>query len=493
MSDAPLSEQRLNALLRQVDWRFLLHNRDVPTCLDLRKSGATEAPALVTRPAGQAERADLVVLGFPTRRGLESAREALGPGGELVCLWRAPRPAGVRRARARLSRAGFADVGFYRQGPNPGESELWLPLGAPGVAARVLAERPPHSRRQAILRRGWRALAPVCAVARLPGGEAGDEGLPAPKAWALLTGGAESDAKVVGLPFSDEGTEPDVVAKFARVAKADAALEREAAVLRELERERPRLSGVPRIRASGRRAGQVAIVQDAVRGRALNTAMSAEGFAVAAPRVGNWLAALAGEPTPQPAASWSARLLDAPLDELEGDFSRLVPPGLPGRARKALASLGDLPLVCEHRDFGPWNIVIGENGEPAAIDWEDAEPQGLPGLDLIYFLASAAFSIDGVPSGPGRIERARDSHARLLDPGTALGRVTGECVAEYRARLGISEEDFRRLRLLCWIVQSLIACRRLSGEAGDADPAASDADLFIHLAEDELQALESSP
>lgn len=478
-----------NELLRQVDWRFLLRQREAPRTLDLTGGSLAEALRLVGPAASRSDAdVDLVVMGFPARQQLETAQRALRPGGAVVCLWKAPRPGRVRRARARLKQAGLVDVGLYRTGPQPGETELWLPLGAAEVVDRVLAERPPRSPREAIERRAWRALAPVCAVARLPGEDDNSEdGLPDPDAWVLLTGGAESDAKVVGLPFSEAEAKPGVVTKFARVAKSDAALEREATVLRELERERPGLAGVPRLRASGRRAGQVAIVQDAVEGKALNATMNPAQFAAVTPNVTQWLIALAGESAPQPPSAWARRLVDEPLDELERDFAELTPTGFAGRARRELANLGGLPLVCEHRDFGPWNVVIGADGSPAAIDWEDAEPSGLPGLDLIYFLASCAFAIE---STGGDVDSARESNRWLLDPETELGRVAAACVAEYRAALGIGENDFRRLRLLCWVVQALIACRRLAGATRDRVPAAADADLFLRLADDELHTLE---
>jgi hypothetical protein len=478
-----------NELLRQVDWRFLLNQREAPRTLDLTGGSLAEALKLVGPAAGRSDaEADLVVMGFPARRQLEIALRVLRPGGAVACLWRAPRPGRVRRARARLRQAGLAGVSFYRTGPQPGETELWLPLGAGGIAERVLAERPPRARREAIERRAWRALAPVYAIARLPGGpEGNDDGLPDPDAWVLLTGGAESDAKVVGLPFSGGEAEPGVVAKFARIAKSGQSLEREATVLRELERERPGLAGIPRLRSSGRRAGQVAIVQDAISGKALNAAINPAEFATVAPSVTGWLIALAGEPKPQPPATWMQRLVDEPLTEIERDFAELAPAGFAKRARGALAGLGDLTLVCEHRDFGPWNVVLGADGAPAAIDWEDAEPSGLPSLDLVYFVASCAFAIEGTG---GDVNGARESNRRLLDPATELGEVAAACIAEYRAALGIGESDFRRLRLLCWVVQALIACRRLIGTAPGSVPAAADADLFLHLADDELQILE---
>lgn len=482
----------LNDLLRRVDWRFLLSQREAPRTLDLTDGLLGEALQLVGPVANRSDvEVDLVVMGIPKQRQLDTARRALRPGGAVVCLWEAPRPGRVRRARARLRRAGLTDIRFYRTGPQPGETEVWLPLDAPEIVARIFAERPPHSRREAIERRAWRALAPVCAIARLPGeDEVPDDGLPDPDAWVLLTGGAESDAKVVGLPFSGAHANPSVVAKFARIAKADSALEREATILRDLERERPGLAGIPQLRGSGRRAGQVAILQDAVNGKALNATMNAAVFAATAPAVTRWLLALVGEPAPQPPSAWAQRLVHEPLEELERDFAELAPADFAERARQALSRLGDLPLVCEHRDFGPWNIVIARNGTPAVIDWEDAEPKGLPSLDLVYFLFSAAFAIDGAGDAADRVERARESNRRLLDPGTELGGIAAACVEDYRTALKIGEDDFRRLRLLCWIVQMLIAYRRLSQKEAGPVAAASDGDLFLGLAEDELQAIE---
>jgi phosphotransferase family enzyme len=495
---SPQGEAHLNALLRQLDWRFLLRGARAPRFRDLSGGKQAEALALIGEEASEAGNADLVVLGFPTRRRLERARGALAAGGEIACIWRAPRPGGAKRARRRLRRAGFADVRLYRPGPGPGTPpELWLPLDAPAARERTLAERPPRSRRDALRRRAWQRFGPVHALARLAGEGSGADPdsseLPEPAAWVLLTSGAESDAKVVGFPHHEGEESGAVIAKFARVAKADLALEREAEHLAALERERPQLGGVPRLRAQGRRAGRLAIVQDAVRGRSLNANMNADTFASTAPAVTHWLADLAGGTSPEPASTWAERLVLAPLEELERDCGDRLPAGFTVRARQALGNLGELPLVWEHRDFGPWNLAINAEGGLAAIDWEDAEPRGLPGLDLAYFLTSAALAAEGVSDPGQRLERARQCNARLLDPGTELGGVATTCVSEYCARLGLGNDDFARLRLLCWIVQSLIACRRLtSGSERDHAAAAADAALFLSLATDALQAIEGS-
>ncbi len=72
-----------------------------------------------------------------------------------------------------------------------------------------------------------------------------------------------------------------------------------------------------------------------------------------------------------------------------------------------------------------------------------------------------------------------------------MGAIASRCIERYCDAVGIDRDEFPRLRLLCWIVQSLIALRRLpKGEAGSV-PAASDAELFLALAEDELRHLEA--
>jgi hypothetical protein len=503
MSSAPphrsLPEQRLNELLRRVDWRFLLRQREAPRLLDLAGGPTAEALRLVGEAAPRAaQAADLVVLGFPGRKELRIARESLRPGGELVCLWQRPRALGVRRARARLHRAGFADARFYWPGPDPSrDPEFWLPIEAPAAIEQVLSQRPPHSRKDAALRLAWRAaaqagtVAPICAVASLggsAGGPADDEidgTLPDPEPWLLLSGGSESDNKVVGLPFPDGRPAPGLVAKFGRVPKADLALDREAELLRRLRGERGDLAGVPWVRASGRRAGGRAIVQEAMQGQTLDKALSRSTYPTVAAQMTDWIASLAGEPRPEPSSAWSERLIADPLNELERDFGDRIPAGLPERARRALGELGDLPLVWEHRDLGPWNVAIGDSGAPGVIDWEDAEPRGLPCLDLVYFLASSALLVEGALDDTGDVERILAGYRRLLDPGAETGRVFSACLDEYRAPLGIAADDLRRLRLLCWIVQSLIANRRLApGAPGD---------YFIHLAEDELRQLGGAP
>jgi glycosyltransferase involved in cell wall biosynthesis len=427
-----LPESRRNPLLRQRDWRFLL------------------------------------------------------PDAELLAHWRWPRPGGMRRARRRAEAAGYTDVRGYWAGPLPHRPpQFWLPVESEEATDYLLASRAPRSAAGSILRHLWSALrsagllAPIYVVGRRPGGP--DEGaipLSASCPLLLLTTGHRSINKAVGLAFEPEATQPAKAVKFARVAEAEPGLEREAAVLRQLREERPGLAGAPRLVGEGARNGHLAVVQEAVAGQSLLDALSRENFEDVAMRVTRLLIELAGSGGSAPRADWRQRLVAEPLDWFERHF------GAVAGAEALLDGLADLPEACEHRDCSPWNVLITPAGEPVLLDWESAEPEGLPGPDLVYFLANCAFVLDkALERG-----RTRESYARLLDPGTPHGRVAARAIGEYRDALGVSEDDFRRLRLLTWVVHSRSDYRHLELESRSR-PSAEElrGSNFFGLVEEELR------
>jgi hypothetical protein len=429
---------------------------------------------------------------------LTSALNAVRPGGEIVCVWRLPRPLATSRAAARLRRAGLTDVRILWAGPVPHRTpQFWLSLDSPEALSHLLDQRPAKSTRQAALRPLWRAcaraglLAPLCAIGRVSGGEGEppqdgiEAAFPAAGGQLLLTGGHRSINKVVGLPFATGAGELSGVAKFSRVPAADAALEREAAALRTIERDRPGIPGVPRLLAEGRRAGRRALAESAVHGQPLISSLSPESFGELAGLVGDWLAGLTGGQR-RPRDEWWPGLVGGPLARFERNFGDVLPADSLATLRRLLGEIGDLPEACEHRDCSPWNVVLDEHGAPGLLDWESAEPRGLPGLDLAYFLANCAFVLeDALESG-----RTRESYARLLDLTTPYGEVAASRIAEYCDRLGLAAEDFVRLRLLAWVVHSASDHNHL--EMAAAGPPSHEAlrdATFLGLIEAELETL----
>jgi hypothetical protein len=466
-----LPEEQRNALLRRNDWRFLLRSEKSPSA------------------------AEPLRIGFPSRRALAGAQRSLVAGGELLCSWRVPRLRGTQRARRRLGQAGFTDLRVLWPGPLPHRlPQFWLPPDSSAAIDHLLAGRPAGSRLQKALRPLWRLaarlglLAPVFVLARAPGGtpdrlkqDSLAPYLSPGSPCLLLTGGRRSINKVVALSFSPDETRPTAVVKFARLPEADRALEREAAALEAVERSHPGLDGVPRLLARGRRAGGRALAESAIYGEPLIGALSPQSFEPLARRVTEWLIDLAEGSAPA-TGDWRERLLDGPLAEFERNFGEVASPGTVRAIRTLFDQLDGLPQVCEHRDCSPWNVILCESA-PALLDWESAEPRGLPGLDLAYFLANAAFVLEGaLESG-----RTREAYARLLDPATPPGAVAARCRDEYCARLGLSPQTYVCLRVLCWIVHSRSDYRHLEIEAaGPPRPERLRDSAYLGLLEEDL-------
>jgi glycosyltransferase involved in cell wall biosynthesis len=394
------------------------------------------------------------------------------PGAELVAKQRLPLPGGARRARRRAEAAGCADVRVYWPGPLPHRPpQFWLPMESAEAAAHLLAERHAGSFAEKALQSLWRLaraagmLAPLYVVGQRPGADDADDlQLPSSLPLLLLTGGHRSINKVVGLAFEKGVEKPTAAVKFARVVEAEPGLAREAEVLSRLGEERPGLQGVPTFLGKGHRSGRLAVVEGAVEGRSLLDLLAPQNFEEVAMQVTRLLVNLAQQERGR--GDWRRRLVEEPLAEFERNFGGVVATGSVPALHSILDDLGELPSVPEHRDCSPWNVVLTPDGEPALLDWESAEPDGLPGMDLVYFLANCAFVLDGaLESG-----RTRETYAKLLDPHTEYGRIAQRARHEYTSALGIGGADFRRLRLLCWIVHSRSDYRHLQLEWSGAPP-----------------------
>jgi hypothetical protein len=447
--DPDLPEPRRNELLRRVDWRFLLRRREEPQLIDLRPGPDSDALRLVSRQAGPGE-ADLVLAGFPSPAGLRLSLDALAPGGELVCRWWRPRLAGTQRAKRRLRRAGLVDIRVYWPGPQPNRPpHFWLPLESHEAVLHMLAGRPARSAAGTALRRIWRwaarfgCLAPVYVLARLPGG--GEDRWDGEQSPLLLTGGRRSINKVVALEFAPGRSRPLAATKFARVAEAEAGLEREAAVLARLAEERPEVEGVPTFLGRPRRCGRSGVTEGAIEGDAMLDRLTAKSFPEMARRVTDLLIELAGDPRGD---AGERTTVGEHLEFFEARFGPALDGARLGALRSAADAVAGLPVVCEHRDCSPWNLVLASRDRPALLDWESAEPEGLPGLDLVYFLANAAFVLDGALEDG----TTRASYRRLLDPSTAYGAVAAAESARYREALDVPSDLMPALRRVCWMV-----------------------------------------
>ncbi len=220
----------------------------------------------------------------------------------------------------------------------------------------------------------------------------------------VITPRFRASSHVVFLLYPAGQTAPTLVAKVARLAGPQPSLIREAANLRTLQALQPEEDGsVPRLVLFEEFAGHAILLETALVGPLL----SPERLRRDGPRycqlVVDWVTELHRRPVPHrslPEAQegqgdWFARLVERPLAFLETVLAQAAPDRrLLDRTRELLAPLAKLsvPLVFQHGDLSHPNLVLQKGGRLGVLDWELAQPRGLPACDLYFFLAYAAFA-----------------------------------------------------------------------------------------------------
>lgn len=537
---ADLLEVTRNRLLRRVDWRFLLPNpsparsicfaggelRDAVTLI----SGSTADAGPNAGPNAHGE-FDLAVALDPGPATLRASFEALRPGGSCYTEWYSRRIGAVRQIPRAFKAMGFAGVCCYRPWPSPHGCKVWLPLETPEAWTYYfrLDRWSSHGLRQQLrsalgnvrARLGLRL--PLCVIGYKPetacdssraaieapssttGGpaEAGCDrfGLlhasrnerPAPGStvrlaelsWLLLTGGPRTISKVVAVAFAERDVRPRFVVKMARVRESVPGLEREAATLKAVEALRPAgIPGVPRVLLRRDCGGLLAVSETVVIGRPLHAVLRRSNYCNLALKATDWLVDLATLRQPSPSASQRARIVEPALSDFADSFGPILDVGMVRETREILTTLGPLPVVCEQRDFSPWNVFLAPDGTLAVLDWESSECAGLPAMDLIYFLSYLALFLDGAMMSGGY----RQSYRTGLDPSTFTGSVRQECLSRYASQTGIDRSVLRPLRLLVWVIHSRSEYRHyIADEGGTPKPETLRRSLFVQLWEEELR------
>jgi hypothetical protein len=469
-------------------------------------SGALELLGAEVVTTG-AEPCDLAVAEHPDSDWLAQSAAALEPGG--VCYTEWPRGADARAITLALERAGYTGVCCYRPWPEPPALPVyWIPADSPACEAYVRArQRARRGMMQRLLLAVGESLPralpasrrpPLYAVARRPGPPDADAAAAlAGHAWErwdlrpepgrlstmLITGGPRTISKVVVLAFREPAAAPIVAVKAARVEPAAVGVRREAEVLKEVERRHPGLSGVPRVLFSREARGTPLVGETAIAGQLLETRLRSRTLSRWAHRVTDWLIDFAADGVVRPAAHWRRELLGPVVTEFKQAFAGIADPALVSAAEAVLERLPDLPSVIEQRDFSPWNLLVTPSGELGVLDWESAAVDGLPLLDLLYFLAHATFNVDRALSLPARLV----SYRRALDPSSATGALRSECIRRYVAALGLNPACVAPLRVLVWMIHAQSEVRHAAADAGGVPGAAAlSRSLFLALWQEEV-------
>ena len=276
----------------------------------------------------------------------------------------------------------------------------------------------------AVLRRLWRRLRPGrLAGARLrrshvcPGGDGeGPSATGCPRAAPHRRPSQRQQGRRPRLRARDGPSRAEAV-KFARVAEAEAGLEREAAVLDRLARERPGARGHSRASrpASAARRAARQWPRGRSRGRRCSTPDSDELPRDGAPGRTELLIELARASAGD---RRSRTTVGEHLDFFAGAFGSLVGESGLASLRAAAEAVAGLPVVCEHRDCSPWNVVLADRRPPGAarLGVGRARRPARPRPRLLPRQLPPSSS-----TARSRTGRTRESYGRLLDPATAYG------------------------------------------------------------------------
>jgi hypothetical protein len=430
------------------------------------------------------ECADLVLLARTPRLRFERGRRLIREAERLL------KPDGLAYREMRFVPARLAGgVAGHRNGPGESAAHLWLaPASGEMRGAAPLGDREaiaflesfvgrPLFRRQ-LLRHPGRVLSRHRTVRRavrregtLAGRGAGSLTAGPPRylrslaaaagvdigdrRWALVAPGDYPSQKVLFFLFARAGAKPESVVKITRDPRFNPRLENEWRALTLLhERGLGAEGSLPRPLFLGVHRGLAVLGESAIDGEPFRKRTHATADCPHARHAVDWLLELG-------TATATKGRADAPsisgLEPLFEQFKRLYDleagaEDFLGAQISALTRGTDgLPLVFQHGDPGPWNILVTEDGRTAFLDWEAAEPQGMPLWDLFHFLRSYSFTI----SRAAGTRDALGSFSEQWLEDSDFSRLLAETTSRFCARTGLAPGLVEPLFYACWMHRAL--------------------------------------
>lgn len=413
-------------------------------------------------------------------RGLaDDIARILRPGGSVYL--ESDRLAGAQGANAVANLLG-ARTRFWLA-PAAGEIRAAVPLG-PAAPLEYVERR--WIRRAASPRRVLRhpvrvgsRRSEVLRLARRRGvlaGEAADQGVPRylralaeangiaveNRRWALAAPGAYNSQKVLVLLFSQDAAVPEAVVKLTRDPALNGRLENEWRALTLLaEAEIGRDGSLPSPLFLGHHAGLAVVGETAVEGVPFPARTNGRPDCLHAGRAVDWLvklaAATSGRSLVPPAEA--GRTLGTLLDRFAELYS--LEPGersfLADQVARIEAGPEGLPVVFQHGDPGVWNLLVTGAGDVAFLDWEAAEPNGVPLWDLLYLLRSFGVTVSRLDG----TSDANTSFARHFLDGSEVGETLAAAVRRTIESTGLAPQHVEPLFYLCWVHRALKEATRL--------------------------------
>jgi hypothetical protein len=282
----------------------------------------------------------------------------------------------------------------------------------------------------------------------------------------LVCGQSDDLGRAGFLLFPQGAPRPRWIVKFVRVPSYPDPIDRDERALAAVAAAGAATAAhAPRFLGRFEAGGLAASIETAAAGRRLSAVLGGAGPRAAKIRavdaIADWIVRVGVETRHDGAAGELERL----RDEVLGSW--------PDAPDDLLDDLAGAPAVLQHNDLGPWNIFSGGGSDFTAVDWESANPSGLPLWDLWYFLTAALRLLDGEDAADG------GAFARLFRGEAAASPVLFRWTRTAVEALGIPSRAVGKLATLCWLHHGLShAARRetvdrLAPGGGTLTPAAA--------------------
>jgi aminoglycoside phosphotransferase len=256
----------------------------------------------------------------------------------------------------------------------------------------------------------------------------------------MMTPRFRASSHVIGFVLAEDRIEPILVVKLPRLPGDNDRLDREVANLHLANHARAEEDkSIPRVLAYEDYHEHRLLIETAVPGRPMSPAIVRRQPELCIKPALSWLFDLQQatvSSTPRDERDWFERLVEQPLQQ----FKALLPQSAEEASLvdQTLALMRpfhdhDMPLVMEHGDFSSPNILQDENGRVGVVDWELAEPKGLPAADLFFFLTYVAFARQNARKNADYLKAFQEA---FFGPKAWAWPY----VARYRERLGLTPE-----------------------------------------------------
>jgi len=297
-------------------------------------------------------------------------------------------------------------------------------------------------------------------------------GAPTQFACVIMTPRFVASSHLVFLVLRSDGTDPVLVVKLPRLRSANASVKREAKNLQAIQASRGGgFDTIPQVITCEPYGGRQLLVETALAGYLMDSRLVRRDPAYCCNLVIEWLTHVHGASHRfnKVDPNWFDRLVERPQGYLTSVFPISADEGrLLERTRELTAPLRwmRLPLVIEHGDLSHPNLMLLKQGGLGVVDWELADPLGLPVCDLIFFLTYVAFAARGANSGDDYLAAfhgaffAHDAWARPY-------------VRDYAERLQLSPQALAPLMVLVWVryfAARLARLRHAGRASGRVDP-----------------------